>query len=462
MKEKDHIEDYFKKYLEQYEESPDENFWARVAPAIEVQKERNNRKVLWILLLLLSLLLTGFLVRSIAWDRDFKFEKEEERTPIVMDNVLTDDPLDIDNKTPILRIEKPVQEEVRVVEKLQKTQFIEEEQLNSIAEKESIEAIPPLIELEDHKVVGGVTTSISGVPKLQQQEMEALPDKIATLNYVAPELPKTRRPLTVQPYVSLNSYQGQSVFYEGTRRFGAGTVEQISFNPINNTSLNLGIDAGVIINQQLYVQLGFNQNFSELTYKGTVNKDLSEQEIAILADGVPINFDFTMDTYFDEIEGKLKLRLKTSEIEAGKKDFSIAAQRKVQTTRWMLATAYKIDINDVIRLIPKIGINQVTTQYQEYQEISGEEIRLDPEEQRLESQLNVEASQTSMNEEIQLKNMEGILGFQAEIPLSRSRKWLIVPTGELWFDLTPSLEQTNLTLKKSVLTLGASLRYNIN
>ncbi|MEM8527296.1 MAG: hypothetical protein AAGG68_21830 [Bacteroidota bacterium] len=459
MKEKDHIESYFKKHLEHYEESPDEDFWARVAPVIEVPEKDKNHEILWLLLLLFSLLMTGVLMGNIVWGKEVKTQEDENNQPIVQEYSIVDSlgkqSTDLETN---FYVEKEKMNSQELAIKLKQTS-------NAERKSTAVSQITRPAEIEVASEKSGLMNAIvedKMTPILEQKELALLPSKVAKFYYIAPELPDPPRRLRVQPYTTLHSHQVQSIIYEGARLFGTRTAERTLFNPINKTNLNLGLDAGVIINQQFYLQVGFNQNFGELTYEGTVSKNLSEQEIAIMADGIPINFDFTMDTYFDELEGKLKLTLNTSEIEAGEKNFSVAAQGKVQTTRWMLATAYKIDISDLILLTPKIGINQVTTNYKEYQQVLGMEVRTDANEEMLESQLNVEASRTSTSEEIQLKNVEGILGFQAEIPLGKSRKWLIVPTGELWFDLTPSLKQTNLTLRKSVLSLGVGLRYNIN
>ncbi|MEN0049727.1 MAG: hypothetical protein AAF806_21885 [Bacteroidota bacterium] len=460
MREKDHIEDYFRKHLEHYEESPDEDFWASVAPALEVQKERNNYRLLWILLLFLSLLLTGFLVKSIAWDQDLEFGKKEARVPIIVEDVPIDDWLDLEDETPIIKEKKSIQKEQKVVKQNPQIGFTEAKQLNQFNEKENIEVLTEVAESEGVEAINYTTTRISSVPKIQLQALELLPDKIAELNYVAPELAERRRPLRVQPYVTLNSYALQSIIYESVRQFNGMTTDRLLSAQINTVS-NIGLGAGVTLNEQFYIQVGFNQDFGKFTYKETIGKNISEQEIAIMADGIPINFDFTMNPYFDEIEGRLKLTPKTSEIEAGDKFFSIEAQRRVQTTRWTFATAYKIDVSNIIRLTPKIGVSSVNTKYQPYERILGKEILLDPDGKEVDNQLNTEISINSTGEVIQLKNTEWLLGFQAEIPMDKQGKWMLVPMAELWFDTKPILENSDLKLQRSVLTLGVGLRYLI-
>jgi len=459
MKEKDHIENYFKKYLEHYEESPDENFWVEISPAIEVPKQKNSNKAIWILLLLLSLLLTRFLLRSITWDRELELEKEQSSVSIVADHLFVDTIINREDQVAVSQKEaKPIHKENKKINQSEIKELHTKEKSDLTSQKQLVESLTG-ISPEDEITLNS-SEGNEEIPSIEQQLLELLPSKVATLNYVAPELPMLSRSLRVQPYVSLHSYQLQGVNYEGIRKMGGTTTDRILTRPIN-TILNLGIDAGVVLNEQFYIQIGFNRNYSEFTYTGIVNRTLEEQEIAILFDGVPINFDFTMDAYFDEIDGTLKLTPKTTEIEAGNKSFSIEARLKVQTTRWILATAYKLDVNDVIRLTPKIGVSKVSTKYQQYEHLSGEEKLLDSNGEIIENQLNVEANQTSMNEEVQLENIEGVFGFQLEIPLDKSRKWSLVPAGELWFDWTPGLERPNLTLKRSTLTLGAGVRYTI-
>ncbi|MEL6941896.1 MAG: hypothetical protein AAFO82_04455, partial [Bacteroidota bacterium] len=410
-------------------------------------------------LLLLSLLLTGFLLKSIAWDGDLNLEKEEDRVPIVMDEILMNNPEDANSQLPIFRGEELIKEEEKAVEQAQETPFTGKKQSSLVVEKENVKVLPQVIALEGNEVNACyIVASELQLPKIKQQEIKLLPEKIAALNYIAPELPNLRHPLRIEPYVSLHSHQLQGVTYEGIQQVNGEIIGRQLSRPIN-TILNLGMDAGVLLNEQFYIQVGFNQDYSWFTHRETINKNISEQEIAILFDGVPINFDFTMNPYFDKIEGKLKLTPKTSEIEAGDRSFSIEAKRKVQTTRWTLATAYKVDVNNIIRLIPKLGISKVNTKYKPFEQISGKEILLNPDGKEVESQLTTEVSISSSGEEIQLKNTEWLLGFQAEIPIKKQGKWLVVPTGEVWFDTKPTFENSNLKIQRSVLTLGVGLRY---
>ncbi|MEM9888926.1 MAG: hypothetical protein AAF849_23740 [Bacteroidota bacterium] len=445
MKEQDKLEEYFRSNLADYEEQPSEDLWMEVLPMLSAKSAESNKTFFFILLLLLSLLLSTVVVWSLnendlsgkntkkdvaispQMPKDqLKDSKELEKTETETINSITKT-IDTANsyvKTKTGRTNKKLA--LAELPKRKKELAIQSNKIDSWKPENPNNFISTPLLLSDHT--------------LQQ------------LDTKSPSIPieKQKKPISISKYIGLKTLPRQRYFYEQTFK-DAAPAEQAIRQSSAGYNFHLELEAGLILNHQWYLGVHLSHNSNRESLEFALNESFTQQDIFVLLDGGPRSIPFEQTALFETLEGNLLVAAKTPEIEAGEKTFYVSSQQNVRSQRIGLNAAYKLDAH-MSSIMPKIGLSGVFTSIEGIEKLSARDA---------ENVFAVEAIRTSEIEPLQLVNIEGMLGFQAELPISKSRKWTLVAESSYWFDLTPLFKSEQQQILRSNWANGVGIRYHL-
>ncbi|MEM0991598.1 MAG: hypothetical protein AAF847_07225 [Bacteroidota bacterium] len=448
MKDKDKIEHYFRSNLANYEENPPEFIWEQTLVELQSSPSKSYKFFVWILLLLFSALLLSTMVWSFNSKQMEGQDAETNEVEQAMAEIIKEGENYPSGETEVaantnangvpakVMPSSPISTTDQRRNNWQLIQLTQPPIQHTVLRSTTAENVP--IQLRKHISIADLTSS---------KTIPTIPTEVATIS-----VEKEKKPIHISKYIGLKSLARQRHFYQ--QSFFDAQGEVANKQPVRSTvsnNVHAELEAGLILNHQWYVGLHLSHNRNREVLEFAVNESFTQQDIFVLIDGGPKRIPFEQTALFETLEGNLLVSAKTPEIEAGEKTFYIISQQQVRSQRIGLNAAYKLDAR-TSSIMPKIGFSGVFTTIEGPEALSardGEDV------------FAVEAVRTSAVEPLHLVNIEGNIGFQAELPISKSRKWALMVESSYWFDLSPLFKNNQQQILRSNWASGVGIRYHL-